>query len=115
MVACTSQTPSDVALESIKLVEAGKYQELLDISNATPEQKESLLAMFNEKGDIIEEEKAKRGEYTDYKVVSENISDDGTTCEVVVECTTSKGTVETEEVSLVSVDDKWLVDIGLTK
>lgn len=115
MVSCgggATATPSAAAENCVELMKAGDYQGLVDqmafdegMSEEEIEQSKAMLvAMGKEKS---EKELEKKQGITSYKVVSEEIAEDGNTAVVKVEITYGDGSTDTQKYDLKNVDGKW--------
>ncbi len=111
-----SATPADEALKCVELIQNGDYEALVDEiqmkEDATAEEiaqfKEMMVAMGKEKG--AKQIEAKGG-IASYKVVKEDIAEDGQTAKVEVEVTYGNGKTEIEKYNMALVDGNWKMSL----
>lgn len=115
IAACSStSTPGGAMKQYAGYLVNGNYEKFVegfDVGNKqTPEeiqkQKESLVALIEEKG---EKEYEKKGGLKSMEVISEKISEDGNTATVEVKTTYGNGETEDGIQKMVKKDGKWLM------
>ena len=112
MTSCGGQaTPADAAKECIELLKTKDFKalvETIDYSQMKAEEQEQakqmFLAMFDEKGSKMIDEKQGIVSYT---LVSEEIAEDGKSAKVKYDITYGDGTTQTQIFELVLVDGVW--------
>ncbi len=110
MVSC-GEGPGDVVIKTNELMADGKVQETVQYFNTSPNKKEMLASVIEEKGlPKIKEEQDARGGFSKVKIISEDISDDGRKATVAFEVIYGDGTNKTDKQKLECVDGKWLLE-----
>ncbi len=113
VVACGGQKPSEVAIESIKLMDKGKITEYVELISGTkePVKKQIMIVLTRDRFEELSRVKrTKLGNLRDIKLISEEIAEDGKTCKVKLELTYDKSPKPSKKtVDLVLEDGKWLV------
>lgn len=105
-------TPSAAAEKCAELLKAGDYNGLIDQiafdENASQEDIDATKAMLVAAGKDKNEKKfAEKQGIASYKVISEEIAEDGNTAIVKIEFTYGDGSTETEKYDLKLVDGQW--------
>lgn len=113
MVSCAGSTPTSKAEAYLDDMKSGDYAALIEHLHfkkaMTDQDKQQLATMLEEKGQKSIE---KDGAIASYEIISETISEDGTTATVESVIKYEGGKEKNEKIKLVSVDGKWLVDSG---
>lgn len=112
-----SATPSDKAKDCIELLKNYDYETLTqdlyfaeDVSAEEQEQtKEMLTALFNEK---LKPQIESHGGIASYEIVSEEISEDGTTAVVKAVYTYGDGTTEEAKYDMVNDNGEWKLSLN---
>ena len=118
--ACSSNTPSGVAEQSIKYLmeeKYDKYTDLLYVSDADKEDPEKLKKDKEEFTQLLEakysETVKNTGGIDSYKVTSEDVADDGETAVVHLDVTYKNGKTDDYAVKLrKDSDGNWKVTLG---
>jgi len=108
------KSPSDIEMGMWKLVQKGNYKKVADywlensvdedFKDGSKEQIKMMSSMFSEK---MKESMEEKGGLKDFKIESEEISEDGTTATVEVLLTYGDGSTEEHTSKYKKVDDKW--------
>jgi hypothetical protein len=114
MVSCAgSSTPTSKAEAYLDDMKAGDYAAVIEHLHfkkaMTDQDKQQLATMLEEKGQKSIE---KDGAIASYEIISETISEDGTTATVESLIKYEGGKEKTETIKLVNVDGEWKVDSG---
>lgn len=114
MVSCAgSSTPTSKAEAYLNDMKAGDYAAVIEHLHfkkaMTDEDKQQLATMLEEKGQKSIE---KDGAIASYEIISETISEDGTTATIESVVKYEGGKEKNETIKLVNIDGKWLVDSG---
>lgn len=114
MVSCAgSSTPTSKAEAYLDDMKAGDYAAVIEHLHfkkaMTDQDKQQLATMLEEKGQKSIE---KDGAIASYEIISETISEDGTTATIESVVKYEGGKEKNETIKLVNIDGKWLVDSG---
>lgn len=118
MMSCGgSNTPSGVAEKAFKCMKDKDYKgyaDLINIKNTgertEAEVRQELTGLLTEK---VSKSIEKDGEIESYKVLSEEIAEDGNTAMVKMQVIYSKGKTEETDVKLVKTENgDWMLDMG---
>lgn len=113
MVSCSSNTPTGKAKAHLDAWIDGNYAEIVEQfhykTEKTAEDKAKLAQILEEK---VKKSIDKKGAMESYEIVSETISEDGTTAKVECLVKYAGGEVEKITVNLVNIDGNWLVESG---
>jgi hypothetical protein len=114
MVSCAgSSTPTSKAEAYLDDMKAGDYAAVIEHLHfkkaMTDQDKQQLATMLEEKGQKSIE---KDGAIASYEIISETISEDGTTATVESLIKYEGGKEKNETIKLVNIDGKWLVESG---
>ncbi len=118
MAACSGgNTPGGVAEKAVKCMKDKDYKGYVDLVNITEKGEHSEAEMRSELTVLLSEKASKNiekdGEIESYKILSEEISEDGTHAVVKMQITYSKGNTDTEEITLVKTEaGDWMLDMG---
>lgn len=98
------ETPATIAEGCIENIKNGDYDAFVETLDADEETKSQFKQLFEAKGkEMIE----KSGGIASYKIVSEEISEDGKTAKVKAEIEYGNGKKKDEKFNFVNVDGKW--------
>ena len=103
MASCSDNSPKGVALQAVKCMQKKDfkgYVDLIDLGDATDEQKTSYVAMLQEKA-------AKKPEAFDiesFEVVDEQVDEEAGTAHITVKLVDSKGEEKNNPIDLVKTD-----------
>lgn len=98
------ETPATIAEECIENIKNGDFDAFVETIDADEETKSQFKQLFEAKGkEMIE----KSGGIASYKIVSEEISEDGKTAKVKAEIEYGNGKKKDEKFNFVNVDGKW--------
>lgn len=111
-----ASTPSRAAEECIELLKARDYEgfvETIKVSgDATPEEVEQVRTMYvsllKDKG---EKQMEKKNGIASYKLISEEIAEDGQSAKLKYEITYGDGSTDTQKFDMINVDGEWLQEI----
>ena len=114
--ACSSNTPGGMAKKYMEYVKDGEYEKFADgiaiKEGATKEEIESgktmIAALLKEKAAKIFE---KKGGIKEIEVVSETISDDGQSADVVLKSIYGDGSSEESNCKMLMQDGKWKMNM----
>ena len=113
MVSCAGNTPTAKAEAYLEDMKDGNYTEVVDHlyfkKAMTDKDKANLVAMLDDKGKKSIE---KEGAIESYEIISETISEDGTTAKVEYTMKYAGGAEKNESINLITIDGKWMVDSG---
>lgn len=112
-VSCNSNSPEAVVQEYVADLQAGKYEEAIDLfyfkKNLTDADKQQYVSMMKDKwGKEIE----KKGGITGVDITDVAVAEDGNTATVNYTLRYGDGTTKDQHTGLVKVDDKWKMDAG---
>lgn len=113
LFASCANTPSSVATDYLDNFKKGDYAAMVDQmhfkKNMTDKDKGEIISILEEKGkETIEKNEGIAG----FVIVSEEIAEDGFTAKVNYTLTYGNGKTKDEEIKLVKVNDKWMLDSG---
>ncbi len=118
MAACSGgNTPGGVAEKAVKCMKDKDYKGYVDLVSITEKGEHSEAEMRSELTMLLSEKASKDiekdGEIESYKILSEEISEDGAHAMVKMQIAYSKGNTDTEEIKLVKTDaGDWMLDMG---
>ena len=112
-VSCSNNSPEAVVQEYVADLQAGKYEEALDLfyfrKELTDKDKQQYISMMTEKwGKEID----KKGGITGVDITDVAVAEDGNTATVNYTLKYGDGSTKDQNTSLVKVDDKWKIDAG---
>ena len=114
------KSPSDIEAGLWKLVQKGDFEKAMDywMDNATEESmngtsKEEMKAMSKMFAEKMKESMGEQGGLKDFKIVNEEISEDGTTAKVTVLLTNGDGSTDEQVKKYKKVDGKWRMDSSM--
>ncbi len=113
LFASCANTPSSVVTTYLDNFQKGDYAAMVDQmhfkKNMTDKDKAEIVSILEEKG----KETAEKNEgIAGFVVVSEEIAEDGLTAKVNYTLTYGNGKTKDEDIKLVKVDNKWMLDSG---
>ncbi len=117
---CSSNTPTAVAEKSIECIKDQKFDEYVELIYVKPSEKEDAGKYKKEKEQfaaMLQEKYAKtlekNGGIKSYKIISEEIAEDGETAVVMVKITNGNGSEEDDTIKLRKDDEgNWKIDMG---
>jgi len=113
MISCGGgkSTPSKAALAFTENIEKGNYDAAFNMlqgaDEATAEEEEKIKAFLSES----HKEMKNKGGISNKEVLSETLSDDGTTANVEMKVTYGDGTTDESDTKLVNTDDGWKISM----
>lgn len=108
LVACSNRSsPSQVAVVSTEAFVNGDLDQYFEYMSVTEEERKDLEALLRIKGGTFREKYEAKGGLENVEVISEEMSEDGMSCEVTVEILFKDGSIEEESVDLVNIDGDW--------
>jgi len=114
------KSPADIEAGLWKLVQKGDYEKAMDywVENSTDENmkgksKEEVKAMSKMFAEKMKESMKEKDGLKDFKIVSEEISEDGTTAKVTVLLTNGDGSTDEQTKKYKKVDGKWKMDSSM--
>ena len=112
-VSCNSNSPEAVVQEYVADLQAGKYEEAIDLfyfkKNLTDADKQQYVSMMKDKWD---KEIEKKGGITGVEITNVSVAEDGNSANVNYTLRYGDGTTKDQHTGLVKVDDKWKMDAG---
>lgn len=113
MASCGANTPSSVAEDYLDNIKDGKYLDAIELmkfkKEPTQQDKEQLAQMFSDK---IDKTVDKYGEFENYEIVGEEISEDGQFATVYYKMNYANKKNIDDKVKLILVDGQWKVNSG---
>lgn len=116
----SSATPGDAAKKYAGYLLSGKYESIVDLcetgKDVSPQEMKEGKALLTGLFQMAKETAdAQHGGYKSIDVISEKLSDDGQSADVVIRHTFGDGTTKEETLGLVLQDGVWKLKIGISK
>ena len=112
-VSCNSNSPEAVVQEYVADLQAGKYEEAIDLfyfkKNLTDADKQQYVSMMKDKWG---KEMEKKGGITGVEITDVSVAEDGNTANVKYILKYGDGTSKDQDSKLLKVDDKWKMESG---
>lgn len=122
VAACSSgsSSPSDAAKKYADYLLSGDFDKIVDVcemgKDVTPQEKEEGKALLTGLMKMAKETvDNQNGGYKAIEVVSEKISEDGQSADVVIKYTFGDGSTKDETLGLVMQDGVWKLKMGIDK
>lgn len=108
-----SNTPSGIAEKSVSCMQKGEYKGYVDLvyfkGMENPKNKRDLESLVSEKGSKTIE---KKGGIKSFKVLSEQVSEDGLSAMVSMNIVYGNGDEQKENMKMIKKDDQWMIDMN---
>jgi len=105
------KTPTCAATNYLGAVKDGKYDKAINcFAFDQTEPTDQMVDEMNMLADKMEASLEEQGGMTDFEIISETISEDGTTARVEALVTYGDGRTETTHLKLKNIDDVWHID-----
>lgn len=112
-VSCNQNTPEGVVEKYVACIQAGQYEEAIDLfyfkKELTESDKQQYVSMMKDKWG---KEMEKKGGITGVEITDVSVAEDGNTANVKYILKYGDGTSKDQDSKLLKVDDKWKMESG---